>query len=174
MEAFPASALSDRQFGFRPGKSTVDALDSVASFIYYWTKKNYFAISVVLDVRNAFNSIPWPTIRNAFERKAFPPYLRRTLDDYLNNRMIEYPVRGGRVETRNISCGVPQGSVLGPLLWNIAFNYIIEVRPDSQCTVLPCICTVYCYADDTMVLGAGHTVLNARSRTNDQVAAICR
>jgi len=81
--------------------------------------------------------------------------------------MVEYPIKGGGIGIRKITRGVPQGSVLGPLFWNIAFNNVIEPRPDSQCTVI-------CYADDTMVLGAGSTVLDARSRANNQVAAVCR
>lgn len=113
-------------------------------------------MSVGLDVKNAFNSIPWPIIRNALRTKEFPAYVRRIVDSYLHDRSIIYPIRDGGLGVRAISCGVPQGSVLGPLLF-IAFNYVIEVRPDSQCTV-------FCYADDTVVLGAGSTVLIARSR----------
>lgn len=74
IDDFTPAALSDRQFGFRQGRSTVDALDSVVSTIYYWIKKNYFVISVGLDVKNAFNSIPWPTIRSALRSKVFPAY----------------------------------------------------------------------------------------------------
>lgn len=164
MKDHPSAALSDRQFGFRQGKYTIDTLNSVASFIYKWTRKKQFVISVGLDVRNAFNSIPWTVIRGALRRKDFPIFMRRIIDSYLHDRSIEYPTKGGGFGTRRISCGVPQGSVLGSLLWNIAFNYVIEVRPDSKCMVI-------CYADD-MVLGAGATVLDARSRANDQVVAV--
>lgn len=167
MDETPSASLSDRQFGFQRQRSTVDALDTVMSNIYYWTNKGYFAMSVSLDVRNAFNSIPWPTIRNALTTKGFPVYIRKIIDSYLHNRSIVYPIKDGGIGSRDVSCGVPLGSVLGPLLWNIAFDYIIQVRPDSQCTVI-------CYADDTLVLAAGSTVLDARSRANNQVAAVCR
>lgn len=66
---------SPRQFGFRKGKSTIDALDA-AGTIYYWLKKRYLAIAVGLDVTNAFNSIPWPAIKNALRTKSFPLYTK--------------------------------------------------------------------------------------------------
>jgi len=95
MEGTPSSGLSDRQYGFRQGRSTVDALDSVMSSIYHWTNRGYFAVAVGLDIRNAFNSIPWTTIRCALRRKNFPRYIRRIIDCYLHNRSVEFPVRGG-------------------------------------------------------------------------------
>jgi len=167
MEDSPLDILSARQFGFRKGRSTIDALDSAAGTIYYWWKKRYPVIAVGLDVTNAFNSIPWPAIRNALRAKSFPAYIRRILDDYLNDRRIEYPVRDEGTGHRYITCGVPQGSVLGPLLWNITFNFVLEVRPHAQCTVL-------CYADDTLILAAGVTVADARSRANEQTVTVCR
>lgn len=64
--------------------------------------------------------------------------------------------------------GVPQGSVLGPILWDIGFN---RVMTD---VVLPPDCTTICYADDTLVLAAGEDWEEARSRANDAVCSVIR
>lgn len=103
IEVSAPATISSRQFGFRRGRSTVDALDAVVSSIKYWTKKNYYAISVGLDVKNAFNSIPWPIIRNALRNKEFPMYVRRLIDSYLYERSIVYPIRDGRLGVRSIT-----------------------------------------------------------------------
>lgn len=80
---------------------------------------------------------------------------------------MEFPTINGTMISRSISCGVPQGSVLGPLLWNIAFNFILERRHEPGGRVV-------CFADDTIVLATGLTIAETRSRTNDQVSVISR
>lgn len=68
---------------------------------------------------------------------------------------------------RQVTCGVPQGSVLGPLLWNVAYNSVLrDVRvPGSR---------VLGYADDTLIIGTGKTVDLTRSRTNQVIVKILR
>lgn len=68
------SRISEWQFGFREGRSTLDALHTVVSLVEHKTIKGEFAdLGVSLDVRNAFNSLPWPSIRWALERTGSRP-----------------------------------------------------------------------------------------------------
>ncbi|XP_050599867.1 uncharacterized protein LOC126927920 [Bombus affinis] len=72
-------------------------------------------------------------------------YLWSVVRAFLRDRSIVYTVRGEGMTERAVYRGVPQGYVLGPLLWNIAYNAVLRVPmlPDSG---------LVCYADDTLVL----------------------
>lgn len=74
-------------------------------------------VLVTLDIRNAFNSAPWHHIDSAASRYGLPAYVRRLIRSYLSGRRIMVPGASDPVE--KMSCGVPQGSVLGPTLWNM-------------------------------------------------------
>ena len=67
--------------------------------------------------------------------------------------------------TREISRGVPQGSVLGPLLWNIAYDAVLR-------TPLPDGANLTCYADDTLVIANGRTWESCKERAEIALARL--
>lgn len=105
-------------------------------------------LAVPLDIVNAFNSLHWDGIKEALARHGDPCYLRRVVGNYLSERSIEVPAEGGFKEQRAVEHGVPQGSVLGPLLWIICCSYVLE-------TTLLTGVQLFCYADDTLVVPGG-------------------
>lgn len=154
------------QFGFRDGKSTCDALSLVKQVIKTERDAGGCTIAVSIDIKNAFNFIPWNRIRMALLEKRFPKYLVNIIGDYLSCRAIEYPVADGGWGSRPVRAGVPQGSVLGPLLWNIAFDSVLNCGTEPGLIV--------CYADDTLVLASADTVNGAVVRANLQVGLVLR
>jgi len=116
--------LSANQYGFRKARSTIDALQRVRDYTQPIIDNDGFAITVGLDIKNAFNSVPWSVILAAIKEKCIPDYLRRIVASYLSFRSIMYKDSRGRVVEREVCAAVPQGSVLGPLLWNIAFDSV--------------------------------------------------
>ncbi|CAK9834318.1 Putative 115 kDa protein in type-1 retrotransposable element R1DM [Anthophora retusa] len=140
--------LSEEQYGFRRGRSTVDAIRRVRALAGEAVSRGGVALAVSLDIVNAFNSLPWAAVREALEYHAVPAYLRGVLDAYLAGRWIEYTGRGGVRMERRVGCGVPQGSVLGPILWDLAYDVVLRAA-------LPPGVSITCYADDTLVLATG-------------------
>lgn len=156
------------QFGFRPGMSTNDAILWVKDFVDDELQEGRVALAISLDIANAFNSLPWHCIEEALARHAAPTYLERVIRDYLNDRRIGYKNRDSEYCLKSIRRGVPQGSVLGPLLWNLGYNSVLTE------VTLPQNCVTICYADDTLVLASGADWREAKSRGNESVAGVVR
>ena len=104
--------LSDKQFGFRKGRSTLDAIDLVvktakeAIFGKRWKNGDKeYCLLAALDVKNAFNSARWNRIMEALQRMKVPWYLRKMVASYFSNRNLKYNTEEGPKEYR-VSGGV--------------------------------------------------------------------
>ena len=121
--------LSDNQFGFRKGRSTIDAIDRVVSVAENaicgsrCTKR--MCVIIDLDVRNAFNTARWDKIMLALEDLSVPLYLRRVISSYLTDHTLLYDSNNG-THSDKITGGVPQGSVLGSPIWNILYDGLLR------------------------------------------------
>jgi endonuclease/exonuclease/phosphatase (EEP) superfamily protein YafD len=136
--------LSDCQYGFRPFRSTLNAIAQVRYTAEEAVTEGGVVMAVSLDICNAFNSLPWETIYAALQYHNVPVYLQRVVAAYFAGRAVAFPTKDGWGR-HSMSCGVPQGSVLGPLLWNIGYDWVLRgamIRGVS----------LTCYADDTLVL----------------------
>ena len=144
-----AGGLNNRQHGFRRGRSTIGAIREVVdSFNRAQTRPHTdrpVVLLATLDVRNAFNSLRWVDIVEAFS-SAFPLplYLLRVLKDYLRDRNITYVTETG-VKTRKITAGVAQGSILGPDLWNGTYDGVLNLP-------MPPGVSLVAYADDLVIV----------------------
>lgn len=150
-----APGLHDAQFGFRRGRFTTDAVARVRSLVEGAERQGCVALAVSLDVVNAFNSILWDRIGRALEFHRVPDYLQGVVRAFLRDRSIVYTGRGGRMMGRTVCRGVPQGSVLGPLLWDIAYDAVLRAPMPPNSALM-------CYADDTLVLVWGLDVGQGR------------
>ena len=148
------SGLSTMQFGFRSGKSTMDAIKTVLEVAdkARTTKRrgNRFCAVVTLDVRNAFNSASWKAIAAALHAMKVPDYLCRILKSYFEERTLSYNTSEGQ-KTIPVSAGVPQGSILGPTLWNAMYNGLLTMK-------LPKGVQIVGFADDITLLIIGETL----------------
>lgn len=162
-----SGGFSSRQFGFCRGKSTCDAVAALEEIVSRSLSRRGVCVAVSLDIRNAFNSLPWPVIRDALVWWRMPQYIRLIIADYLRRRYIEYAVQGGARRRTRVVCGVPQGSVLGPLLWNITYDLILRLQVPTSCKVL-------CYADDTLVVAEGRNLPSVISSVNRGLLATIR
>lgn len=149
------ASISKNQYGFRKNKSTIDALSRVKEIVEEARKNNETTVMVSLDIENAFNSIPWIEIRRMLKRKIVPVYLIRILNSYFKDRFVEYIDRDGIKNITEVQRGVPQGSVLGPLIWVMVYDKVLKVRKEKGCEVIG-------YADDTIITAVATTYEEAK------------
>lgn len=148
--------ISPQQYGFTPGRSTTDALIDLRDTVETQRKARRTTIAVAIDIKNDFNTAKWRWIISELEEKAVPEHLVTMIRDYLCNRVIYYETPGHKLE-RLMTMGVPQGSVLGPVLWNIMFDGIIGAIAEEGVKAI-------CYADDTLVVASGKNPKEASER----------
>lgn len=148
--------LNDKQFGFRKGRSTVDAISNVMNVVNGAgsgpLRKRDLCTVVTLDVTNAFNTARWDKIVEALNRKNTPAYLMRVIHNYLSERTLVY----GKNGIRTLSCGVPQGSVLGPLLWNVMYDDLLSLDVEEKLQGSST-STLVAFADDIAIIATGRT-----------------
>lgn len=81
-------SLSQEQYGFRQGRSTVDAIESLRRLKENLTEEEGIVLAVSLDVANAFKSIPWSEIAKALKDKGVPSYIYNVMRSYFEERYI--------------------------------------------------------------------------------------
>ncbi|KMQ93366.1 reverse transcriptase [Lasius niger] len=148
--------LSEFQYGFRPKRSTIDAVLKFREITDHAVSRKKTVIAVSFDIKNAFNSLPWKAIKEAMKKRNFSRYIRAVTADYLHRKYLVFVGPAGTKQSRRVVCGVPQGSVLGPILWDLAYDEILKIR-------LPPRCSLICYADDTLFVTTGQDIDRAIS-----------
>lgn len=144
--------FSDSQFGFRRGRSTADAIDAMVTDILQAFEDRAYAWGTLCDLSRAFDCVDHVTLLQKLEHYGFRGAALNFFKSYLSNRWQLVGIGGERSTALKLECGVPQGSILGPLLFLIAINDL----PGHVSA-----CSSYLYADDStfLVKGADIAVL---------------
>ncbi|KAK9746066.1 Reverse transcriptase (RNA-dependent DNA polymerase) [Popillia japonica] len=153
------SGLSDNQFGFRKGRSTVHAIEKVKNTICSYPEK--WCLLITLDVRNAFNSANWSLIMEKLEWWGISRYLVNLIGDYLSDRQLQ--IESG--ERITIAAGVPQGSLLGTILWNILFDDIFHIELSTRASTLG-------YAYDLALIVAANNEIDLMIKGNESLGRL--
>ena len=152
--------LSSNQFGFRKAHSTVHALHSSVKIIEDAMNNNMHTIGIFIDLSKAFDTLDHNILLDKLEHYGIRGIAKQLTSSYLTNRR-QYTCFGGEESNKLfVRFGVPQGSVLGPLLFLVYINDIVNCykfdnsnnnnnNDDNTNFIL--------YADDTNIFVIGKT-----------------
>lgn len=151
------NSLYDYQFGFRKNYSTSLALLETLDNCYASLDKKDYVLGIYLDVAKAFDSVDHNILLHKLNVYGIRGVMYDWFKDYLTNRKQFTVVNGVYSDHECITCGVPQGSVLGPLLFLIYINDIHVSVTD---------CKLKLFADDTNMFLFGSDLKLLESKAN--------
>ena len=153
--------LYNRQFGFRKKHSTVHPILHLLNDISAANDQQSkdITLAVFLDLSKAFDTIKHETLLYKLDRYGIRGIANKWFKSYLDNRMQYLDFKGSKSDLANITCGVPQGSILGPILFLI---YINDINASTKLNLLS-------FADDTTVYTSSASVTTLIKKTNTEL-----
>ena len=152
--------LYQYQFGFRHGHSTQQAIITVVEKITSSLDNGDLVIGVFLDLKKAFDTVDHQILLRKLYLYGIRGNILKRFEIFLSDRSQYVTYDGMQSKVLPIKCGVPQGSILGPLLFIIYMNDICNVS-DLLYTIL--------YADDTCVLLNGKHINKLMDIINNEL-----
>lgn len=153
--------FSSSQHGYRKGKSTVTAVTAVVESILEAMDEREYTELVAYDLSKAFDCVNHEVLLQKLWHYGIRGTPHDLLRSYLQGRKQAVWWQNGISTKRDVTIGVPQGSILGPLLFIIYVNDLPQ-NINSE---------VFIYADDTSLLmkGAKNEIVSARQTVLESV-----
>ena len=155
--------LSELQFGFQKNKSTEHAVTSIVSAIDQAKSDKESSYCIFLDFAKAFDTVNHEILISKLDHYGISGLSNNLFKSYLSNRTQQTEINGTLSEVGTIRHGVPQGSVLGPLLFLL---YINDISESSK------ILKFYLFADDTTVFYSDKTNPDTENLLNQELSKV--
>lgn len=136
--------IPTRQFGFRRGKSTEDAVLTVSEIVSEALDKNKYCLGVFIDLAKAFDTVSIPILLQKLDGIGIRGLAHDWFRSYLTDRNQCIRVNLDVSNRLPVEFGVPQGSILGPTLFVLYISDILHLQLKGA--------DIICYADDTAIL----------------------
>ena len=158
------NCIYDLQFGFRAKHSTNHALLSITEKVREALDKSNFACGIFIDLQKAFDTVDHQILLKKLENYGIRGLANNWFKSYLTNRQQYVSINGFNSSSKIMHYGVPQGSVLGPLLFLI---YINDLHKSIK------FCTTHHFADDTNLLYVGKSLKKIQKYVNFDLKFLC-
>ncbi len=153
----------DKQFGFRKKYSTNHALLSIVEGIREKLDKKTFVCGVFVDLEKAFDTVNHKILLQKLEHYGIRGTANNWFQSYLSGRRQQVKLDGTYSGFLDVTCGVPQGSILGPLLFLL---YINDMRVAVKHSI------IHHFADDTNLLCSDKDPYILRTKMNEDLRLI--
>ena len=152
-----------QQAGFRKGRSCEDQIIRLTQAIEdgFQQKKSRKSVLVLLDFSKAYDTVWRERLLLSMHERAVPLTILRWLRSFLLNRQARARYNNCTSPSMLMRQGLPQGSVLSPLLFVFYINNLAELLPDTNTNVL--------FADDAGILATADTIKEAQAEAQKAV-----
>ena len=154
------SVLYQYQFGFRQYHSTSLALIELCDNLYTHLDQHEVVVGMYFDLQKAFDTVDHKILLEKLYNYGIRGIVHDWFRNYFSNRRQFVAINNTCSNLGNITCGVPQGSVLGPLLFLIYVNDIAQASPNSD---------IRLFADDTNVFVYGKSLTETNLKAESVV-----
>ena len=153
--------LHEHQYGFRAGYNTTQPILHFLNKIFdsLNNPENHYSLAIFIDLTKAFDTCDIDILLYKLNHYGFHGISNQWFRSYLTGRKQFTTVRGVNSSLKELTCGVPQGSILGPLLFILLINDLPNAT--NFFSIL--------YADDTTLQKSSSNLINLYSTANDEL-----
>lgn len=164
--------LSEKQFGFIPGRSCEDAICNITSLIENAFYNKRYVLIIFLDISGAFDCTWHPSVLKSFITKGYEPAYVHLISSYLSHRLVRLNINNSS-SSKYLSRSCPQGGGLSPFIWDTDYDDTLGI-PAIDPNVLAIIeestyidSSSQAYADDSQVAIVSDTLHSCQLIAND-------
>ena len=152
--------LFKNQFGFRKKCSTGHSLIEITEKIRESIDKGKFGCGIFIDLKKAFDTVNHKILLTKLEHYGIRGNMLKWFESYLTNRKQYVFYNGVSSDVKSVTCGVPQGSVLGPLLFLLYINDLPNISKKLS---------FFLFADDTNIYYQSSDLKELEKTVNEEL-----